>query len=446
MEPVTKPTDFISRFFLLFEFLTKELRLDMKHAYRKSIRFMGILTIVIGMITIATTLIPNIVFAGDDNHGNNSFDGSGENNNNGNNNENGNNNGNNHDNGQGNNNNSNDHGNNGQGNDSNQNNNQNNNQGNNQNQGDNNGNNGSGNNNQEANNNNNNNNNSNNSNDHGNGNNNGNNHDNDQGGNSNGNNSNNNNDDNNQGNGSDNSNKDGNSSDDKGNAGAIWTTDSSGGTQDKNGYDIGEKVYLNGANFDPNASFNYTVEVVQNQGPVVKSGTINTDANGGFGPVFIFDPATFDFSQYKKSGHVEFKVTFDCNKHDNFYVKCPLPTTTTTAPTTTSTSPTTTVPVVTTTTVPVVTTTTTPAVTTTTTVPAVTTTTKPKKVTTTTTPALAIAGITETKEGLKIAGLSTENLPFTGAFMDIGFITGSASTLFGMGLLIINSRIKRRRK
>jgi hypothetical protein len=420
MEPVTKPTDFISRFFLLFVFLTKELELDMKHAYRKSIRFMGILTIVIGMITIATTLIPNIVFAGDDNHGNNSFDGSGENNNNGNNNENGNNNGNNHDNGQGNNNNSNDHGNNGQGNDSNQNNNQNNNQGNNQNQGNNNGNNGSGNNNQGANNNNNNNNN-----------------------NSNGNNSNNN-DDNNQGNGSDNSNKDGNSGDDKGNAGAIWTTDSSGGTQDKNGYDVGEKVYLNGANFDPNASFNYTVEVVQHQGPVVKSGTIDTDENGDFGPIFIFDPSTFDFSQYKESGHVEFKVTFDRNKHDNFYVKCPLSTTTTTTPTTTSTSPTTTVPVVTTTTVPTVTTT--PIVTTTTTVPTVTTTTKPKKVTTTTTPGLAIAGITETKEGLKIAGLSTEPLPFTGAFMDIGFITGSASTLFGIGLLVINSRIRRRRK
>ena len=387
----------------------------MKHAYRKSIRFMGILTIVIGMITIATTLIPNIVFAGDDNHGNNSFDGSGENNNNGNN-------GNNNENGQGNNNNSNDHENNGQGNEGNQNNNQNNNQGNNQNQGDNNGNNGSGNNNQGANNNNNNINN-----------------------NSNGNNSNNNNDNNNQGNGSDNSNKDGNSGDDKGNAGAIWTTDSSGGTQDKNGYDIGEKVYLNGANFDPNVSFNYTVEVVQNQGPVVKSGTINTDANGGFGPVFIFDPATFDFSQYKESGHVEFKVTFDCNKHDNFYVKCPPPATTTTTPTvvTTTTSTTTTT---TTTTSSTTTTTTSTSTTTSTTVPTVTTTTKPKKVTTTTTPSLAIAGLTETKEKLKIAGLSTEPLPFTGAFMDIGFITGSASTLFGTGLLIINSRIKRRRK
>jgi hypothetical protein len=30
--------------------------------------------------------------------------------------------------------------------------------------------------------------------------------------------------------------------------------------------------------------------------------------------------------------------------------------------------------------------------------------------------------------------------------MDIGFMTGSASTLFGIGLLIINSRIRRRRK
>ena len=65
---------------------------------------------------------------------------------------------------------------------------------------------------------------------------------------------------------------------------------------------------------------------------------------------------------------------------------------------------------------------------------------------TTTTATLTTMGLSTEKKGkLEIAGIA-EELPYTGSFQTIGFIAGSASTLFGAALLAISSKFRKKQK
>ncbi len=74
-----------------------------------------------------------------------------------------------------------------------------------------------------------------------------------------------------------------------GNSGAIWTTNGDCGdaSQDVNHFAIGEVVYINGSNFDPNTSYSWQIKgqpggASADPNIVVASGTVTTDSNGNF--------------------------------------------------------------------------------------------------------------------------------------------------------------------
>ncbi len=101
------------------------------------------------------------------------------------------------------------------------------------------------------------------------------------------------------------------------NSGAIWTTESACGdeTQDQNHYAIGEIVYVNGSNFDPNTEYDWKIEgqpggASCDPGIVVASGTILTDENGDF---------CFDAYTVQNDDCGEYKVNVG-NKGDNYRV------------------------------------------------------------------------------------------------------------------------------
>ena len=105
----------------------------------------------------------------------------------------------------------------------------------------------------------------------------------------------------------------------RGCTGAVWTTDASGATQNKNKYGAGESVYLNGRNFPAGATLTYTISKV------------NDKAATGF-PSGTFTPGTGDFTARliwptpAETGH-EYKVVVSftggngqsCRKSDNFF-------------------------------------------------------------------------------------------------------------------------------
>jgi len=101
--------------------------------------------------------------------------------------------------------------------------------------------------------------------------------------------------------------------------GSVWTTDVSGGTQDKNLYAIGESVYLNGANFDADAQCTYEITQVSAPGdpkPVVASGNIGMNGSGALDAYFIWDTNGASGGEYKVD------VTCgDCQKSDNFRIE-----------------------------------------------------------------------------------------------------------------------------
>ncbi|MBN1480656.1 hypothetical protein EH223_21115, partial [candidate division KSB1 bacterium] len=91
----------------------------------------------------------------------------------------------------------------------------------------------------------------------------------------------------------------------QGNPGAIWTTKNDCGdeTQDANHYAIGEDVYINGSNFDPNTEYDWQIEGQPGQascdpGQVVASATITTDENGDF-CFYAYTVQNDDCGEYK---------------------------------------------------------------------------------------------------------------------------------------------------
>jgi LPXTG-site transpeptidase (sortase) family protein len=73
------------------------------------------------------------------------------------------------------------------------------------------------------------------------------------------------------------------------NTGAIWTTRADCGEeqQDVNHYEIGEMVTINGANFEPNTTYTWTITgqpggASADPNTIVATGTLTTDATGAF--------------------------------------------------------------------------------------------------------------------------------------------------------------------
>ncbi|MEK6974562.1 MAG: hypothetical protein AABW41_04985 [Nanoarchaeota archaeon] len=99
--------------------------------------------------------------------------------------------------------------------------------------------------------------------------------------------------------------------------GAIWTTDQSGGTQDKNHYAVGEGVYLNADNFDADEECSWNIQKLsQPPHDIIASGNVNTDSNGQINAYLLYTTQPSDFGS-------EFKVTLECGrceKHDNYRV------------------------------------------------------------------------------------------------------------------------------
>jgi hypothetical protein len=101
--------------------------------------------------------------------------------------------------------------------------------------------------------------------------------------------------------------------------GSIFTTDETGEEQNKNQYDAGESVFINGANFPPGASITFTVTHVPSGQQVASGGPFSADADGNFTAVLVWDgtgslpdggPYTVDV--FYLSGENE------CSANDNF--------------------------------------------------------------------------------------------------------------------------------
>jgi hypothetical protein len=125
-------------------------------------------------------------------------------------------------------------------------------------------------------------------------------------------------------------------------SGAIWTTTiSCGDPQNVNQYAVGDVVYINGANFDPDEAFAWDITRVSgNPKPTVASGNDSADGNGAF----CFAAYTIQSSD---SGET-YQATVGDVKSDNFRVEAaqeqptntPLPTNTPVPPTNTPVPPT----------------------------------------------------------------------------------------------------------
>jgi len=214
---------------------------------------------------------------------------------------------------------------------------------------------------------------------------------------------------------------------------SIWTTDTTNDIQQKNFYDPGEGVYLRAEGLTANTTYSWNIEELGGGGnPSWASGNATTDANGNITGVPALQIWTIP-DPFVPTGNGVLKITM-ADKHKTFQVNAPTSSTTTT---------------------------TTEEGTTTTTEEGGTTTTAATTTTVAagdggdggvvTTATLEIAGITTEKKHHKkaeveVAGISTETLPFTGGFQDVGFIAGGASTLFGSILLAISSRFRRKQK
>ena len=103
----------------------------------------------------------------------------------------------------------------------------------------------------------------------------------------------------------------------QGNSGSIWTTRNDCGTeqQNVNQYDLGEDIYINGANFDEG---DYDWDITGQPGGascdssiVVASGTETVNESG----IFCFNAYTI-----ANDDCGEYKATFGRNKHDNYHV------------------------------------------------------------------------------------------------------------------------------
>jgi len=101
-----------------------------------------------------------------------------------------------------------------------------------------------------------------------------------------------------------------------GNAGSIWTTTNQCGTeqQDVNKYDVGENVYINGANFAPGI-YEWAIKGLPggascDPDEVIATGTYIVDSTGAF---------CFNAYTVKEGDCKEYKVSFD-GKQDNYNV------------------------------------------------------------------------------------------------------------------------------
>jgi len=99
-------------------------------------------------------------------------------------------------------------------------------------------------------------------------------------------------------------------------SGSIWTTSNQCGNdqQDVNQYSIGEKVYINGANF-AEGSYDWSVKgqpggASCDPSVVVASGSSGVDSSGAF---------CFEAYKVKNNDCGEYKVDFG-NKKDNYHV------------------------------------------------------------------------------------------------------------------------------
>lgn len=96
--------------------------------------------------------------------------------------------------------------------------------------------------------------------------------------------------------------------------GDIKTTDEDGVTVDKNLYAMGESVYINAFNFDPNALCGYVVKKVNQPHKGVKtSGNVTMNSTGGLWAEFIWDTTGAEIGEYKVQ-----LTCGECKKSDNF--------------------------------------------------------------------------------------------------------------------------------
>jgi hypothetical protein len=97
-------------------------------------------------------------------------------------------------------------------------------------------------------------------------------------------------------------------------SGAIWTTDSTGDTPDKNHYDTKDEVYLSGQKINQG---NYTLDVIQTKGNTLvgssNGATFQVDASGEFKSIRLSDyvysvSSEFKIPGYDDSANNEYKV------------------------------------------------------------------------------------------------------------------------------------------
>jgi len=100
-------------------------------------------------------------------------------------------------------------------------------------------------------------------------------------------------------------------------SGAIWTTNGDCGseTQDVNQYFVGEKVYINGKNFDISTPYDWDISGQPGQascdpGIIVANGAYTTDSNGAF---------CFEAYIVANDDCGVYSVDF-ANKNDNYHV------------------------------------------------------------------------------------------------------------------------------
>jgi LPXTG-motif cell wall-anchored protein len=102
--------------------------------------------------------------------------------------------------------------------------------------------------------------------------------------------------------------------------GSIVTTDETGEDQNKNQYAAGESVFINGANFPPDASITFTVTHVPSGQQVASGGPFTADADGNFTAVFVWDGtgALPDGGPYSVDVFYLSTDGSECSKNDNF--------------------------------------------------------------------------------------------------------------------------------